>query len=103
MSEKKAGGKPGDQKSPDEKLDGTPTELEQQIQARRDHLAATIDELTSRAHPKELARRGTAALSDRLQTVTHTPEGELRTERLAAVAGAFVVVAGILVFARGRG
>jgi hypothetical protein len=99
MSEKKT----GDQDSLDAAIGGTPTELEQQIQARRDHLAATNDELTSRAHPKELARRGTALVSDRLQTLTHTPEGELRTERLAAVAGAFVVVAGVLVFARGRG
>ena len=96
MSEKKP-------QSPDETVSGTPSELEQQIQARRDHLAATIDELTSRAKPKELARRGAAVLSDRLQTVTHTPDGELRTERLAAVAGAFVVVAGVLVFIRGRG
>ena len=98
MSKKKT----GDQSPAGEALGGTPTELEQQIQARRDHLAATIDELTGRAHPKELARRGTALVSDRIQTITHTPEGELRTERLAAVAGAFVVVAGVLVFARGR-
>lgn len=103
MSEKKPGGKPMAPGSFDEALDGSPSELEQQIQARRDHLAATIDELTSRAQPKEIARRGAALLSDRLQTMTHTEDGELRTERLAAVAGAVVVVAGVLIFVRGRG
>ncbi|MBT0769311.1 DUF3618 domain-containing protein [Kineosporia sp. J2-2] len=87
----------------DEAISGSPSELEKEIQARRERLAATIDELSGRAQPKEIARRGAAALSERLQTVTHTPEGELRTERLAAVAGAFVVIAGVLVFVRGRG
>ncbi|GAB6898548.1 DUF3618 domain-containing protein [Kineosporia succinea] len=91
-----------DKGSFDEALNGSPTELELQIQARREHLAATIDELTTRAHPKDIARRTTAALSDKLQTVTHTPDGELRTERVAAVAGAVVAIAGVLVFIRGR-
>ena len=99
MSDKK----PSGDGSFDEAISGSPSELEQQIQVRRERLAATIDELSSRAKPKEIARRGAAALSDQLQTVTHTAEGELRTERLAAVAGAFVVIAGVLVFIRGRG
>jgi len=102
MSDNKPGGKSVAPGSFDEALDGSPSELEQQIQARREHLAATIDELAGRAKPKEIARRGAAVLSDRLQTMTHTEDGDLRTERLAAVAGAFVVVAGVLVFARGR-
>ncbi|GAA3592524.1 hypothetical protein GCM10022223_04010 [Kineosporia mesophila] len=104
MSDKKSGDqKPAGSGSPDEAPSGSPTELELQIQARREHLAATIDELTTRAQPKEIARRSAAALSDRFQTVTHTPEGELRSERVAAVAGAFVVIAGALIFIRGRG
>ena len=82
---------------------GTPSELEQQIQQRRERLAATVDELSSRAQPKALAQQGAALVSARLQAVTHTPEGELRTERLAAVAGAFVVIAGVLILVRGRG
>jgi hypothetical protein len=36
------------------------------------------------------------------RTLTHGPDGKLRTERLAAVAGAAVVVAGVLVFLRRR-
>lgn len=82
---------------------GTPSELEQQIQVRRERLAATIDELGSRARPKALAEQGAALVSARLQSLTHTDEGELRTERIAAVAGAFVAIAGVLVLIRSRG
>jgi hypothetical protein len=99
MSDKNSGGAGAFDEAPA----GTPTELEQQIQARRERLAATVDELTARAKPKALAQQGAALVSDKLQTVTHTPEGELRTERLAAVAGAVVAVAGALIFIRGRG
>ncbi len=98
MSENEPGA-PGENQA----ITGTPSELEQQIQLRRERLAATIDELSGRAHPKAIAQQGAAVVSARLQAVTHTPEGELRTERLAAVAGAFVVIAGVLIFARSRG
>ena len=74
--------------------------LEQAIQDRRDHLAATIDELTARAQPKEIARRGAAEAQRRLRALTHGPDGQLRTERLAAVAGAVAVVGGVLVLLR---
>ncbi|GAB3247232.1 DUF3618 domain-containing protein [Kineosporia babensis] len=99
MSENGPGPKPGE----NETITGTPSELEQQIQMRRERLAATIDELSGRAHPKAIAQQGAALVSARVQSVTHTPEGELRTERLAAVAGAFVVLAGVLIFSRSRG
>ena len=80
----------------------SPAALEQQIQDRRDHLAATIDELTARAKPKEIARRGVADAQRRFRTLTHGPDGQLRTERLAAVAGAVAVVGGVLIFLRRR-
>ncbi len=72
---------------------GSADTLEAQIQARREHLAATIDELTSRATPKALARRALDQIQARIQAATHTPDGQLRTERLAA-AGAAVLAAG---------
>jgi Protein of unknown function (DUF3618) len=80
----------------------SPAALERAIDERRQHLAATIDELTFRAKPKEIARRGVAGLRARVQRVTHTPEGELRTERLAAAGGAVAVLAGLLVYLRRR-
>jgi hypothetical protein len=76
--------------------------LEAEIQARREHLAATIDELTARTKPQALARSGLAGVTRKVQTVTHTPEGQLRVERLAAVAGAAVVLAGALIWLRRR-
>ena len=81
---------------------GSPAELEKAIQDRRDHLAATIDELTARAKPKEIARRSAAGVQRRLQGLTHTPEGQLRTERLSAVAGAVAAVGGVMIFLRRR-
>jgi hypothetical protein len=83
-------------------LPSKPAELEQAIQERRNHLAATIDELGARAKPKEIARRSTAGLVAKAQSLTHGPDGKLRTERLGAAAGAVVVLAGVLVFLRRR-
>jgi hypothetical protein len=80
----------------------SPAALEEAIQVRRDHLAATIDELTARAQPKEIVRRGAAGAQRRFLTLTHTPDGQLRTERLAAVAGAIAVLGGVLVLLRRR-
>jgi hypothetical protein len=85
-----------------EKLPESPAALEQAIQARRDHLSATIDELTARARPKEIARRGVAGAQRRFRALTHGPDGQLRTERLAAVAGAIAVLGGVLVLLRRR-
>ena len=76
--------------------------LEKAIQERRDRLAATIDELSTRAKPKEIARRGVADVQRRLRSLTHDAEGGLRQERLAAVAGAVTAVVGALVLLRRR-
>jgi hypothetical protein len=80
----------------------SPAALERAIQDRRDHLAATIDELTTRAKPKEIARRSAAEAQRKFRTLTHGSDGELRTERLAAVAGAVVVLGGVLILLRRR-
>ena len=84
------------------KPSGSPAELERAIQERRDHLAATIDELTARASPKDIARRTAAGVQAKLKTLTHGSDGKLRTERLGAVAGAVTVLAGVLVVLRRR-
>ena len=83
----------------------TPTEpaaIERAIDERRRHLAATIDELTFRAQPKEIARRTAAGLQARVRAATHTPDGQLRTERLAAVGGAAAAVLALMVALRVR-
>jgi cobalamin biosynthesis Mg chelatase CobN len=76
--------------------------LEREIEARRTQLAATIDELATRAKPKEIARRGAAGVTARAQAAISTSDGHLRTERVAAVAGAAVVVLVAVVWLRRR-
>jgi hypothetical protein len=81
---------------------GSVAELEQAIAERREHLAATIDELTARAAPKELARRGAEDLRARVEAAIRTADGQLRTERIAAVGAAVVAVLGLMVWVRRR-
>jgi hypothetical protein len=79
-----------------------PAEIEREIEERRRRLAATLDELSSRAKPKEIARRGIAGVQAKADAAVRTPEGQLRKERLGAVAGALVVLTALLVWLRRR-
>ena len=74
----------------------SPDEIEAEIATTRAHLASTIDELTVRAQPSEIARRQKKAAKARLVDATHTPEGDLRVERLGAVAAAAAAVLVVL-------
>jgi len=80
----------------------SPADLEVAIEARRTQLAATIDELSARARPRELARRGLAGLAAKARGAVSTPDGQMRTERVGAVAGAALVVVVALVWVRVR-
>ena len=82
--------------------DATPTSLspdaiEAEIAQTRAHLASTIDELTVRAQPREIVRRQKESAKAKFVDATHTPEGDLRVERVGAMAAAgaavFVVLA----------
>jgi hypothetical protein len=89
----------------DEGTTGTPasaTEIEKAIEERRATLAATIDELSFRARPKEIVRRGLAGVTARAQGAVRTPDGQLRSERVGAVAGALLVLTVVLVWVRRR-
>jgi len=83
-------------------LPGDPAAIEALIAQRRSELAATIDELVIRAHPKEIARRSAADARQRVQTFATTDDGRPRTERLAAVAAAVVALLGMLLVLRRR-
>jgi len=71
--------------------------IEAGIATTREHLASTIDELAVRAQPKEIARRQTESAKANLVAATHTPEGDLRVERVAALAAAAAVLVGLVV------
>lgn len=83
-------------------MSSDPVVLEREIEARRAHLAATVDELVFRAQPKEIARRASADAKAKFQAATTTPEGDLRTERIAAVAGAVLLFVVLVVWKRRR-
>ena len=68
----------------------TPAEIEAEIEATRARLASTVDELVDKAHPRNVAKRQVEQAKSQVYDV----QGNLRTERIATVAGA---VAGVIV------
>jgi hypothetical protein len=104
MAEGSAGaaGAPGTTATAATKPPKSPADLERAIEVKRAQLAATIDELSSRARPRELARRGLAGIAAKARGAVATPDGQVRTERLGAVAGAAFVVVVALVWVRVR-
>ena len=74
----------------------TPAQIEAEIEATRARLAGTVDELASRVQPKEIARRSAADAKAKLHSATHTEDGSLRTERVAAVGAAAALLAGLV-------
>jgi hypothetical protein len=80
-----------------EQTSTSPDAIEAQIAAMRAHLASTIDELAVRARPGEILRRQAGSTKARVIEATHTPEGELRVERVGAVAAGLAVLLGLLI------
>jgi hypothetical protein len=92
----------------DQRADGTglpedPDALEQIIDARRRHLAETVDELVVRAQPKEIARRTAVDAKQRAVGLVSDDSGNLRYERVAAVAAAAVLLVVLVVVRRRAG
>lgn len=71
--------------------------LEGEVAARRERLARTVDELVAKATPKAVLQRQAEAARARVADAVQTPEGELRVERVAALA-AVVAVVGVLAY-----
>jgi hypothetical protein len=76
--------------------------LDAELTARRERLAATIDELVEKANPRNIFQRQAEAAKARFADVATTPEGELRVERLAVVVAVVTVVGGLVVYRRLR-
>lgn len=80
------------------------SEIEAEIEVARTSLAETIDELATRAQPKEIARRQAESAKAALADATMTPDGQLRTERVAGVltaTGIVLILMGLLRRRRG--
>lgn len=76
--------------------------IEAEIVATRAHLASTIDELAVRAQPREIARRQAESAKTRFEAATHTPEGDLRVERVGAVAAVSAVLLALAILLHRR-
>jgi adenylate kinase len=92
-----------DQRSGGTGLPDDPDALERIIAARRQHLAETVDELVVRAHPKAIARRTTEDAKQRAVALVSDDTGNLRYERVAAVAAAAVLLVVLVVVRRRSG
>ncbi len=78
----------------------SPAEIEAEIVETRARLATTIDELAVRVQPKEIARRQAESAKAKLIDATHTPEGDLRVERVGAIAAGSAVLLGLVILFR---
>ena len=77
--------------------------LEADIAARRARLAQTVDELARKAAPQAILKRQTDDVKARFAAATTTPEGDLRTERIAAVVLAGLALLSLVIIRRRRG
>jgi hypothetical protein len=72
--------------------------IEADIEAQREHLADTVDQLAHKLDVKAQAKERAAQVKDRATT----DDGKPRPRLLAAVAGGAAAVAGLLVWRRRR-
>jgi hypothetical protein len=78
-------------------------QIEADIAAARERLAGTVDELHTRTAPQEIARRQVESAKTKFAEATRTESGDLRTERIAALAAAAVALIGLGAIRRRRG
>jgi hypothetical protein len=74
----------------------TAEQIEADIAATRLRLASTVDELVDRANPKNVALRQV----EQAKSQVFDEQGQLRTQKIVAVAGAIVGVVGVLLVIR---
>ncbi|WP_029090197.1 DUF3618 domain-containing protein [Brevibacterium album] len=77
----------------------TREQLVESIRLREQRLAANVDELVGRLHPKALAARA----ADSARSLVVAEDGSPRVDRIAAVGGAVLAAAGVIGFFAFRG
>jgi hypothetical protein len=83
-------------------LGDDPDAIERDIEATRARLAETVDQLSVRVHPKTIVRRAGDDAGARLHDAAYTPDGQPRTERLAAVGAALAALIALVVWRKLR-
>lgn len=78
------------------------TALENDISALRDRLARSIDELADRAAPKNVVARQKESAKASFYNATRTPDGQLRTDRVAIAAALVVGVVALKIISSRR-
>ncbi|NNG39419.1 DUF3618 domain-containing protein [Flexivirga sp. ID2601S] len=67
-------------------------QIEADLAATRERLAGTIDELSFRAQPKEIVNRAVEDVKLKANDATHTPDGELNTQKLGMALGGVAAI-----------
>ncbi|MDO5629488.1 MAG: DUF3618 domain-containing protein [Mobilicoccus sp.] len=77
-------------------------EIEKDIAQHRESLAATIDELAFRVKPANIAKRQASEAQTAFHNATHHPDGSLKIEVVAGVAGVAALLLTIAIIRRVR-
>lgn len=77
-------------------------QIEADIEATRDQLAGTIDQLVYRTKPATIVQRQKAQALVALHDATYHRDGSLRTERVVAVSAAVIVLVVVGIYRRRR-
>ncbi|MEJ5869291.1 DUF3618 domain-containing protein [Pseudokineococcus sp. 5B2Z-1] len=81
-------------------LPSDPAELEKIIRGQQNQLASSVAALQDRVAPKNVAQRTVADVKEKARGAVLTPEGQPRTERIAAIGAG---VAGLVALLALRG
>ena len=76
--------------------------LQRDIEDRQARLAASVDELTTRVHPRSVLRSGQDSVQRRARAAVLTDDGEPRVERIVAVGSAALALVGALLWRSGK-
>lgn len=77
-----------------------PKTMEDEIAATATRLAATLQEITDRLQPQEIARRSAAVAADRARSAFTTRDGQPKVIPLAAMV--LAALAGLAIWRRAR-
>lgn len=79
------------------------SQIENEIEASRDQLATTIDELVYRVKPKTILQRQASAANSALKSATCYPDGSVRIDRIAIASAVVLALVALGVYRRTRG